>query len=144
MGLNFFQLANEDLVIARKLIAERPDFAEGVMNSLNSVFGSLSEQDKNKFWDQYGWKPKYARMIGITFGLGFTKMPSDERRTFIDYVKESEFYSERFGYGFGLIADQISDFEKDPVQELLEKNESFRKGYDEAKSHNSRNFVTPV
>jgi hypothetical protein len=134
VGFHFFQLTNEDLAVSCKLIDESTDFAEGAMNSLNCLYGSLSGQDKEKFWDQYGWKPKYARMVGITFGLGFTKMSSDDRRIFIDFVKESEYFSEGFGYGFGLIADKLSDIEKDPVEELLQENVRFRKGYDEAKS----------
>lgn len=48
LAFHFVELANADLVAIRKIINEKCEFAEGLMNSLNWSLGKMAKQDMDK------------------------------------------------------------------------------------------------
>lgn len=135
-GLSFhvLDLKAQDLVAIRGFINECSEFVEGLKNNLNWSLGQMSEKDKEKLLKQFAWMPRFARGLGISFGLGFSKVPIEIRKPFLDFMEKSEYFFEGCGYGFGLIESKLNKSETDLAQSLFRNDEHFKRGCEEARA----------
>lgn len=132
LPFHIFELSQEDMVTIRKLIEANAEFAEGLKNNLNITMSQASKEDKEKLWNQFAWHPKFARVLGISYGLGFARLSREEQKPFLDFGQKSEYFQEGCGYGFGLIEKKLSKPELELADSLFTKDSAFRRGYDES------------
>ena len=102
------------------------------MEILSVTLKQVSKEDKDKLWKQFAWIPKFARGLGISFGLGFGRVSAEDSEPFLDFAKKSEYFLEGCGYGFGLIEKKLSKSELDLANNLFTKDSIFKRGYAES------------
>ena len=132
LPFHIFELNQEDLAAIRTLIQENAEFAEGLKNNLKITMNQVGKEDNEKLWKQFAWLPKFARGLGISYGLGFARLPKEEGKPFLDFGKKSEYFLEGCGYGFGLIEKKLDKSELELADSLFTKDSAFKKGYEES------------
>lgn len=99
LSFHIIELNHDEMATIRKLIHENAEFAEGLKNNLKSTMNQMTKEDKEKLWKQFAWLPKFARGLGVSYGLGFARLSQEEGKPFLDFGKTSEYFLEGCGYG---------------------------------------------
>lgn len=136
-GLSFYiiELGVEEKTKIRKLIDDNEAFAEGLINSFNSTYQQkLTDEQRKEFWSRWSWVPRFAKGIGVSFGMGLSKMAEETRIRFLDFTKKSPDFAWGFGLGAGMIVNRLNDRDRSLVNSFLISDVNFRSGYEEAQA----------